>query len=87
MKTRTVNLTIQKWGNSLAVRIPSVLAHSAHFEAGTPVELVLEEDNRLVVRSTGKRKLTLAERLELFDPKKHSGEIMATENVGLEKFK
>ena len=31
--------TVQKWGNSLAVRIPATLADQMHLEAGVPVEV------------------------------------------------
>ena len=33
---------IQKWGNSLAVRIPKVFAEDAHIENGTEVEISRE---------------------------------------------
>jgi antitoxin MazE len=36
---RSARLTIQQWGNSLAVRIPAVVARSAHFEAGQEIML------------------------------------------------
>lgn len=85
MATRVVNLTIQKWGNSLAVRIPAAIARSAHFHLGTSVVLAVQEDS-IVVTPTGERKLTLNERLALFDLKKHGGEVMASEPIGLEKF-
>ena len=78
-------LTIQKWGNSLAVRIPAKIAKSVHFHVGTPVEMEAQEDG-IIVKQTGEPRLTLAERLELFDPKKHGGEFMATKPVGKEKF-
>lgn len=29
---KTATLTIQQWGNSLAVRIPAAVARSAHFD-------------------------------------------------------
>jgi antitoxin MazE len=80
-----VLLAIQRWGNSLAVRIPSAIARSAHFQQGTPVEMTLQEVG-VAVKPVGERKLTLDERLALFDPQKHGGEVMASENVGLEKF-
>jgi antitoxin MazE len=35
---KTATLTIQQWGNSLAVRIPAPVARSAHFEVGLEVE-------------------------------------------------
>jgi antitoxin MazE len=82
---KIANLTVQKWGNSLAVRIPASIARSAHFHLGTPVELAVK-GGIIVVRPTGERKLTLEERLAIFDPKKHSGEVMASGRIGLEKF-
>lgn len=85
MTSKIATLTVQKWGNSLAVRIPAIIARSAHFHLGTPVEVSVQKDG-IVVRPTGERKLTLEERLEIFDPKKHSGEVMASEQIGLEKF-
>ncbi|MCG5055975.1 MAG: AbrB/MazE/SpoVT family DNA-binding domain-containing protein [Myxococcales bacterium] len=75
--------TVQQWGNSLAVRIPAAVARSAHFEIGQPVEVVAEEST-VVVRSLGKAKLTLAQKLAAFDPVKHGGEVMATVPRGKE---
>ncbi|MBV6324507.1 AbrB/MazE/SpoVT family DNA-binding domain-containing protein [Duganella violaceipulchra] len=40
---KSVNLTVQQWGNSLAVRIPTAIARSAHLSVGQPVEMVLDE--------------------------------------------
>jgi antitoxin MazE len=85
MVAKIATLTVQKWGNSLAVRIPAEIARGAHFHVGTQVELAMQEDG-IVVRSTGERKLTLDERLEIFDPKKHGGEVMASGRIGLEEF-
>ena len=84
MTHKIATLTVQKWGNSLAVRIPAALARSAHFELGTIVELDVQEGN-IVVKATGARKLTLDERLAAFDIKKHGGEAMSVKPVGLEK--
>lgn len=49
---------IKKWGNSLALRIPSSLAKEAGLQYESPVELSLI-DGRLVVVPTSKPKLTL----------------------------
>ena len=38
MKTR-----VQKWGNSLAVRLPKVLANEARIAPNSPVDLTLED--------------------------------------------
>ncbi len=85
MLNKAMQLTVQKWGNSLAVRIPAAIARSAHFHLGTPVEVAVESGN-VVVRPTGEKKMTLDERLAHFNPQKHGGEAMATKPVGLEKF-
>lgn len=85
MAHKTVTLTVQKWGNSLAVRIPASLARSAHFHVGTSVELDAQ-DGSILVKAIGQRKLTLNERLAAFDPEKHGGEAMSVEPIGLEKF-
>jgi antitoxin MazE len=81
--TKSARLTIQQWGNSLAVRIPAVVARSAHFEVGQEVE-VASHDDVVTVRAVGPRKLTLAERLERFDPATHGGEAMTAKPVGVE---
>ncbi|MEW5952190.1 MAG: AbrB/MazE/SpoVT family DNA-binding domain-containing protein [Bacillota bacterium] len=35
---------IQKWGNSLGIRIPKTLAQKAGLVEGTPVEIILGDD-------------------------------------------
>ncbi|MBA2369083.1 MAG: AbrB/MazE/SpoVT family DNA-binding domain-containing protein [Candidatus Protochlamydia sp.] len=78
-------LSVQKWGNSLALRIPATIARSAHFHIGTQVELSVDKDS-VIIKPTGKQKLTLQERLNLFDPVKHGGEVMISKPMGKEKF-
>ena len=57
MKTR-----VQKWGNSLALRIPKSFAVEARLAENTPVELSLVE-GRLVIRPLGPEAPTLEELL------------------------
>lgn len=80
---KSATLTVQKWGNSLAVRIPAAVARSVRFRAGQPVE-VSATDSHVLVRPIGAARLSLAERLEAFDPGVHGGETMATRRVGNE---
>jgi antitoxin MazE len=82
---KPIVLTLQKWGNSLAVRIPAALSRSLHFKIGQPVELVQEND-QLIIFPVGEPKLTLRQKLDLFDPIKHGGEIMDTQKIGKEEF-
>lgn len=78
---KTANLTIQQWGNSLAVRIPAGIARSAQFSVGQPVKMTLDESG-ITVRAMGKPKLSLAQKLALFYPSIHRGEVMASTPVG-----
>jgi antitoxin MazE len=76
-------LTVQQWGNSLAVRIPAAVARSAHFRVGQPVE-VSAQDSNVLVRAIGEPRLTLAQKLAVFDPVLHGGEALASPPVGQE---
>ncbi len=58
MKTR-----VQKWGNSLAVRIPKSFAAEVRLTEDTPVELSLVE-GKLIVQPLAQAQLTLGELLQ-----------------------
>ena len=57
MKTR-----VQKWGNSLALRIPKSFANEVGFQRETSVEISLA-DGKLVITPVAKPKLTLKQLL------------------------
>ena len=78
--SKSAILTVQQWGNSLAVRIPAKVARSARFKVGQPVE-VSAQDSNVLVRAIGEPKLSLAQRLVKFDPDRHGGESMATTRI------
>jgi len=80
---KAARLTIQLWGNSLAVRIPAAVARSAHFEVGQEVEVATDEVG-VTVKPVGPRKLTLDEKLAGFDPAKHGGESISSGPAGAE---
>ena len=80
---KPATLTVQRWGNSLAMRIPAAVAKSARFKVGQPVE-VSAQDSQVVVKPIGDPKLTLAQKLAAFDPAQHRGEVMATKPMGNE---
>jgi antitoxin MazE len=83
--TKTATLTVQQWGNSLAVRIPAIVARSARMRVGQPVEVSAQQSN-VLVRAIGAPKLTLAQKLAAFDPVRHGGEAMITVAIGNEAF-
>lgn len=79
-------LDIGHWGNSLGVRLPVAIVREAHIHADQRVRMTVE-DGRIVVSPIRDEKLTLKQRLALFDSKRHAGEAMVTtERVGAEKW-
>ena len=54
--------TVQKWGNSLGICIPSYMAKDLSIENGSSVEII-EEDHRIIIQP--KNKKTLKEVLSL----------------------
>ncbi len=62
MKTR-----VQKWGNSLALRIPKSFASEVGLQRESPVEVSLE-DGKLVIAPIGKPELTLKQLLAKVTP-------------------
>jgi len=53
---------VQKWGNSLALRIPSSLAKDIHLHQGSVVEVAVV-DGKMVLKPKGERKFSLAQML------------------------
>jgi antitoxin MazE len=76
---------VQKWGNSLGLRISAKVAQAARLTEGSPVKLEVVEDG-VLIRRAGNPRLTLEQRLERFDPEKHGGEFMPSTPVGREIF-
>jgi antitoxin MazE len=48
-----MQLNIKRWGNSLALRIPSDLAKAMNLQEDTPIELVLENGKLILSRKGG----------------------------------
>ena len=65
---------IQKWGNSLGVRIPKHLAHDAQVEEGAAVDITVEE-GRLVIVPTKSDRCQLARLLSQVTPENLHGEV------------
>jgi antitoxin MazE len=73
---------INRWGNSLGVRIPLPVANELGFKIGTVVDVTIE-DGRAVI-SPVKKKYTLAELLEGVTPDLIEGEYDWGQPVGNE---
>lgn len=74
---------IRRWGNSLAVRIPKVLAEEVGLYEDSPVELSLKE-GRLIVAPIVEPRYELETLLEQVTPQNLHREIDTGEVVGVE---
>ncbi len=75
--------TIQKWGNSLAVRIPTALAEQLHVIEGTSVQVRVAK-GALVVEPVARPKYRLSELLTDCKPRQLHGEDDWGTDVGRE---
>jgi len=81
-----VTLDIKKWGNSLGVRLPAVIAREAHLHTDQRVRISVV-DQKIIITPIVSEQLTLEQRLANFDPMIHAGEAMpVTEHLGAEKW-
>lgn len=55
--------TVQRWGNSLALRIPSAVAKGIHLQQGAVVSVAVVQ-GKMVVEPLGKRAYSLARLLK-----------------------
>ena len=74
---------IQKWGNSLAVRIPKALAELVEFSDGREVDLSVEE-GRMIVQAAPARRYTLEELVGSITAENRHDEIGTGPGVGNE---
>ena len=74
---------IQKWGNSLGLRIPRSFAAEAQVEEGAIVDLSVE-NGQLLVRPLRVRKYSLTALLRQVNRRNRHGEVSAGRAVGRE---
>jgi antitoxin MazE len=78
--------TVQKWGNSLGIRLPKAIAEQANLTRGTEVEFEAA-DGVLTIRPTRRRrrsKYKLSELLAKMKPHHRHGEIFKDRPRGRE---
>ena len=78
MKTR-----IQKWGNSLALRIPRPFAEESNLHEDSPVDLTVR-NGKLVVVPVHESTMSLEELVERITPRNRHTEVETGEAVGNE---
>jgi antitoxin MazE len=74
---------VQKWGNSLALRIPKTFAHDAQLKNDSTVEISLV-DGQIVIKPVTERRWTLEELLAGVTKKNLHTEIDTGDAVGKE---
>ena len=74
---------VQKWGNSLGLRIPRSFAAEAHVEAGSTVDLSVQSGS-LLVRPLRARKHALGKLLKKVNRRNLHGEVSSGKPVGRE---
>ncbi len=74
---------IQKWGNSLAVRIPKAFVKEAHVAYGTPVDLSVE-DGKIVIDPHSEPEYNLDDLLKGVTKRNLHAEIETGDAVGRE---
>lgn len=84
-ETNQTTLNIKQWGNSLGMRLPSVLAKKANLRLNQRVSLRLE-NGKIIISPITINPSSLEAKLAEFDPSIHNGETMQTNKLlGAEK--
>lgn len=81
-----MTLKVQKWGNSLAIRIPSALAKDAHLREGTPIEISGDETKIVLQRHRTQKEYSLKELVDKITPENIHPETDWGRPVGKERF-
>ena len=76
---------IRKWGNSLALRIPKVLALDAHIKENSVVEVVVSE-GKIIARPSREQKFDLKTLVDGITPDNVHTEVETGPPVGREEW-
>jgi antitoxin MazE len=79
----TMIATVQKWGNSLAVRIPKTVAQDIHLRTGSSVDLTVR-DGTLIVEPKARKTYRLAQLLKQVSKRNLHAEVETGGPIGNE---
>ena len=74
---------VQKWGNSLAIRIPKSFAAQSHIDQNSVIEMSVE-NGKIVLLPVSQPKVTLTQLLEGVTPENLHQEVETGASVGQE---
>jgi antitoxin MazE len=80
-----MKVQVQKWGNSLALRIPKSFAVESNIGQGSTVEVTLE-NGKIIVFPVAHPEFSLDEMLEQITPENLHGEVDTGDPVGRESW-
>lgn len=81
-----VELDVKQWGNNLGVRLPAAIARESHLKAHQRVRIRVL-NGEIIITPVAEEALTLEQRLALFNPALHGGEVMAaSQQLGAENW-
>ena len=75
--------TVQKWGNSLGIRIPKPIAQDSSMREGSSVEMMVE-NGRVILAPTKRARYQLGSMLKSISDKNLHAEVDVGESVGRE---
>jgi antitoxin MazE len=78
-----MNATVQKWGNSLALRIPKSFAEETHLRNGSVVDLAVH-DGKLIIEPAQKPQYNLSDLLKKVTKENLHSEVSTGPTVGRE---
>ncbi len=79
-----MNITVQKWGNSLAIKLPDIFAKDINIHQGSHLDLLKVKDKLVLKPCT--RKITLKKMLSKINDDNIHSEIATGKVVGNEIF-
>jgi antitoxin MazE len=80
-----MKVRVQKWGDTLALRIPESFASEMRIEQDTEVDLSIV-DGKLIISSTKGWAVTLEDLLERITPENRPGEFQTGPSFGAEEW-
>lgn len=80
---RTMEIKLQKWGNSLGVRVPKSIVKSMNIKINDILD-IKEEDSKIIISVPKKKKISLYEEFKKYNGKNLAKEFTWDESVGKE---
>ena len=62
-----MNITLQKWGNSQAIRIPKYILNSVGLQENDTLSIIAQDNKIILEKQTRPQHISLKERLKDFD--------------------